>query len=55
MAKKWNIDEVPALVSHIYRAVLERDWDSVGLIIWGCSLNRGELSVREVVRHVALS
>lgn len=55
MAKNWNLNEVPNLVSNIYRRVLERDWDPVGLIGWGSALDRGEMSVREVVRCCALS
>lgn len=55
MAKNWGIHEVPTLISNIYQRVLERDWDPVGLIFWGSQLDRGEMSVREVVRRVALS
>ena len=56
MAKKnWYLAEVPELVTKIYKKVLERDWDPEGLIAWGSCLDRGEKTVREVVRGCALS
>ena len=56
MAKKqWDITAVPDLVKQIYNQVLERDPDNVGLISYGCALNRGESSVRDVVGAIGLS
>lgn len=43
------------LVKQIYRQVLEREADPSGLTYWSRQLNRGELTVREVVRLIGQS
>jgi len=55
MPKKWPNSEVPGLVDRIYIRVLERGKDDSGLITYGSALERGEQSVRDTVRLIALS
>lgn len=55
MAFKWDINLVPGHVERIYRQILERNFDNVGLVFWGCQLTRGEKSTKAVVRDFGLS
>jgi hypothetical protein len=55
MAKNWPADQAATQVHLIYQRVLERSADNSGLITWGCFLDRGEKSIREVVRLVGQS
>lgn len=55
MAKQWNINDVPSVVDKIYQVLLLRSWDPGGLIIHGAILNRGELSVKDIVTSIVNS
>ncbi len=58
MPKNWDPTEAGERVRDIYVQVLGRkrnEVDDAGLIYWGGKLERGELSVREVVREVGES
>ena len=55
MAKDWPAGTAAGLVRLLYKRVLERDVDDSGLITWGCALDNGELSVKEIVRRLGKS
>jgi hypothetical protein len=55
MAKHWELGFAPAVVSQLYRQVLEREVDDIGLVGYGGQLVRGEASVKETVRGLGLS
>ena len=55
MPKDWNPTDAANVVRQIYRTVLEREADSSGLSYWSGFLDRGEKTVREVVRLIGKS
>ncbi len=55
MPKNWPPDEAADLVRRIYRQVLERQVDDSGMMTWGGFLDRGEKSIREVIRLIGKS
>ena len=55
MSKNWPADQAAVQVRLIYKRVLERDVDDSGFITWGAILDRGEKSIREVVRLIGKS
>jgi hypothetical protein len=55
MAKQWPPDASAEIVRAIYKRVLERGVDDSGLITWASMLNRGEASVRDLVRTIGKS
>lgn len=55
MAKDWPPEAAATAVRLLYRRVLERDADDSGLITFAGALDRGELSVRDIVRSLGKS
>lgn len=55
LPRAGDLTVLPAVLDQLYQQVLERQVDPVGLIGWGCSLSRGEQSMRDVVRNIGHS
>lgn len=55
IARKWDMHDVPGIVDQIYRQVLRRPVEPGGLITYGAQLNRGEKSVRDIVKVIGRS
>ncbi|MFX1324312.1 MAG: phycobilisome rod-core linker polypeptide [Promethearchaeota archaeon] len=55
LVMEWPIEQVPNLIKRIFRQVLEREYTPVELIDYGSMLDRGERSIKETIRELALS
>ncbi len=55
IAKHWPLEDVPALVEHIFEQILERSANQQELIAYGSLLHRGEMSVRNIIKILGCS
>ncbi|HKY05566.1 MAG TPA: phycobilisome rod-core linker polypeptide [Blastocatellia bacterium] len=55
MPKNWDPAEAAEAIKQVYRRVLEREVDNSGLISWAGLLDRGEKTLREVIRLIGKS
>ncbi|MFX0030069.1 MAG: phycobilisome rod-core linker polypeptide [Candidatus Hermodarchaeota archaeon] len=53
--KEWNLELLPDLIRRIFRQVLEREYTPFEFIDWGFKLNRGETSIKAMIRELALT
>jgi phycoerythrin-associated linker protein len=55
MSKQWDPGEAADVVGKMYQQVLERGADDGGLVHYGAQLERGDRSVREIVKRMGES
>ncbi len=55
MAKNYSPEEAAKVVRAIFNRVLERDPDDAGMIKFGSQLDRGERTIREIIRNIGKS
>ncbi|MEJ2248161.1 MAG: phycobilisome rod-core linker polypeptide [Candidatus Lokiarchaeota archaeon] len=53
--KKWDLELIPELVRNVFRQILEREVKPLEMLEWGFKLNRGETSVRAMIKGVSLT